>query len=153
MNGPGTHSSGPRPKLQVGSPAAMSSPTLTGEAQFRCAVPADELPDGLQFTPSCCPLIVGVFALLKMTSRWPFGCATEYEPWSKLQSFAFAGLPVKKSPNWQSPGAAPLISSGVDQVRPWSVDIEPKIGDSQKVGASGVPFRQSGPNLNTVQVT
>ncbi len=25
----------------------------------------------------------------------------------------------------------PLIFSGVDQVKPWSVDIEPQIGDSQ----------------------
>ena len=47
----------------------------------------------------------------------------------------------------------PLISSGADQVCPWSVDIEPKIGDSQNAGAEALPPRQFGLNLNTVQVT
>jgi len=39
MNGPGTHSSGPRPKSQCGSPTMTSFPTLLGDAQFRCARP------------------------------------------------------------------------------------------------------------------
>src|SRR5436853_443178 len=56
MNGPGTHSSGPRPKSHVGSPAMTSSPTLEGDAQLKCAVPLVELPDGAQWTPSCWPL-------------------------------------------------------------------------------------------------
>src|SRR3954464_28111 len=152
MNGPGMHSSGPRPKSHSGSPAALSSPTSTGAAQLKWAVPADELPLGEQCTPSVWLVVDGVLPLLNTTSRSPFGKATEYEPWSKLQSFAFAGLPVNTSPNWQRPGAAPRISSGVDQVRPWSVDIVPKIGDSQNAGAVSVPPRQFVPNLNTVHV-
>ena len=81
----------------------------------------------------------------------PFGNATEYEPWSKLQSFG--APPWKKSPKKQSPGAFPLIFSGVDQVRPPSVDIEPKIGDSQKFSSPVGGAPQVGLNLNTVHVT
>src|ERR687887_501220 len=53
MNAPGMHSSGPRPKSHCGSPVATSLPTSVGGAQFRCAVPAGELPVGWQWTPSC----------------------------------------------------------------------------------------------------
>src|ERR671935_1554850 len=105
MNGPGTHSSGPRPKLQSGSPLMMSSPTFTGGAQFRCAVPLVELPDGEQCTPSCCAFgfPAGVLPLLKITSRSPFGSVTEYDPWSKLHLFGFsAGL--KRFPKKQCVG-------------------------------------------------
>src|SRR5437899_2878738 len=126
MNAPGTHSSGPRPKLHSGSPAITSSPTLAGATHFRCAVPADELPLGLQCTPSCCAFgfPAAVFPLLKITSRSPFGSATEYEPWSKSQACGSLDG-SKKLPKKQRVSLAPLISSGVDQVRPWSVDIEP----------------------------
>src|SRR5436309_1317415 len=133
MKAPGMHSSGPRPKSHCGSPTTTSSPTFAGVTQFRCAVPAEESPLGWQWTPSCCAFGFppAVLPLLKMTSRSPFGSATEYDPWSKSQSLGFRPG-SKKSPKKQSPGALPLISSGVDQVRAPSVDIEPKIGEAQK---------------------
>src|SRR5436190_15816362 len=124
------HSSGPRPKSHCGSPTMMSSPTLAGSTQLRCAVPAAEFPVGWQWTPSCCPFgfPAGVFPLLKMTSRSPFGSATEYEPWSKSHLCGDSDG-SKKFPKKHSVSDVPLMSSGVDQCRPPSVDIEPKIGD------------------------
>src|SRR5437763_16749895 len=147
------HSSGPRPKLHSGSPTSTSSPTFVGVRQLKCPVPADDDPVGWQWTPSCCAFgfPAAVLPLLKITCRSPFGNATEYEPWSKLQSFG--APPWKKSPKKQSPGAFPLIFSGVDQVRPPSVDIEPKIGDSQKFSSPVGGAPQVGLNLNTVHVT
>src|SRR5207244_3995801 len=126
MYGPGTHSSGPRPKLHWGSPWTMSLPTFEGDAQLKCAVPCVELPDGWQRTPSCWAfeLPAAVFPLLKMTATSPFGSTTGSEPWSKLHAFAGC-VGSKKFPNEQSASDVPLISSGVDQVTPWSVDIEP----------------------------
>src|SRR3954452_22159174 len=140
------HSSGPRPKSHCGSPAMMSSPTLLGAAQFRCAVPVTELPVGLQCTASCWPfgLPAGVLPLLKMTSRSPFGSTTGSDPWSKSHlcsdSVGSSAFPKK-----QSASDEPLMSSGVDQWMPWSVDIEPKIGDCWYW-----PLTSS--NRNTVQV-
>jgi hypothetical protein len=101
----------------------------------------------MQCTASCCPFgfPAGVLPLLKATSRAPFGSATEYEPWSKLH-LCGSSPGVKALPKKQSVGLEPLISSGVDHVSPWSVDIEPKIGDSEKVPLGWL-------NLNTVQVT
>src|ERR687885_1317231 len=61
MNAPGMHS---RPKLQTGAPVSSTFPTKVGPAQLRLAVPAGELPAGLQwaariwFTP-----LVGVLTL------------------------------------------------------------------------------------------
>src|SRR3984893_18975799 len=101
-NDPGMHSSGPRPKLQVGSPTVMSSPTLVGLLQPRCAVPAGELPVGRQCTASCCELgsPAGVLPLLKMTARSPLGSVIGSEPWSELHecgsSFGFNWLPKKQ---------------------------------------------------------
>src|SRR5215475_10123855 len=153
MKAPGMHSSGPRPKLHCGSPTTTSSPTLAGVSQLKCAVPAEDEPVGWQCTPRICPfgLPAGVLPLLKTTCRSPFGNATEYEPWSKLQSFG--APPLKKSPKKQRLGLLPLISSGVDQVRPPSVDIEPKIGDAQKFSSPFGGWPQFGLNLKTVQVT
>src|SRR5436190_5152761 len=147
------HSSGPRPKSHCGSPMMKSSPTFTGVTQLRCAVPAGDDPVGWQCTPSCCAfgLLGAVLPLLKITSRSPFGSATGDEPWSKLQSFG--APPLKKSPKKQSPGALPLIFSGVDQVWPPSVDIEPKIGDAQNCSLPSGGWPQLGLNLNTVHVT
>jgi hypothetical protein len=68
-----------------------------------------------------------------------------------LQSFG--SPPWKTSPKKQSPGALPLIFSGVDHVRPPSLDIEPEIGDSQKFSSPLGGFPQLVLNLNTVQVT
>src|ERR1700682_314154 len=120
------HSSGPRPKSHCGSPRVTSSPTFAGAAQFRCAVPAGELPDGLQCTPSCWlfGLFAAVLPLLKITSTSPFGSTLGSEPWSKLHACTSAGRCVKKLPKEQSASEVPLISSGVDHVRPWFVDIE-----------------------------
>src|ERR1700730_1254783 len=131
-NDPGMHSSGPRPKLQVGSPTVMSSPTLVGLLQPRCAVPAGELPVGRQCTASCCELgsPAGVLPLLKMTARSPLGSVIGSEPWSKTQSCWLRVLSTAL-PRKQSDVDLPLISSGVDQVLAWSVDMEPKIGDPQ----------------------
>ena len=104
----------------------MSSPTFAGAAQFRWAVPADELPVGEQCTPSCCAFgfPAGVLPLLKITSRLPSSSATGFEPWSKLH-LCGSSPGVKTLPKKQSVGLEPLISSGVDQLRPWSVDIDP----------------------------
>src|SRR4051794_41731847 len=128
MNGPGTHSSGPRPKSQAGSPTTRSSPTFDGAAQLKCAVPAVELPLGEQCTPSCWAfgLPAGVLPLLKITCTSPLGRTTGSEPWSRSQAF---GLSVgsKKFPNEQSVALVPLIGSGVDHVTPGSVDIDPQI--------------------------
>src|SRR3954469_9247488 len=154
MNGPGMHSSGPRPKSQAGSPWMMSSPTFDGAAQLRCAVPAVELPPGAQCTPSCWAfgLSGGVLPLLKITSRSPSGSTTGSEPWSKLHACSLwrgsRALPKKHSVS-----LVPLISSGVDHVTPWSVDIEPKIGESQNPGTSGVEPAHAGSDRNTVHVT
>src|SRR5262249_13070725 len=119
-------------KLHCGSPTTTSSPTLAGGSQLKWAVPAEDEPVGGQWTPRICAfgLPAAVFPLLKTTCRSPFGSATEYEPWSKVQ--AFGAPPLQKSPKKQRLGLLPLIFSGVDHVRPPSVDIEPKIGDSQK---------------------
>src|SRR5438034_6097384 len=125
-NEPGMHSSGPRPKSQTGSPTVTSLPTLAGAPQCRWAVPAGELPVGWQCTPSCCELglLAAVFPLLKMTSRSPLARVTGSEPWSKLQELGSRdGL--KALPKEQRLFEMPLISSGVDQVLAWSVDIEP----------------------------
>src|SRR3954463_10258751 len=51
MNGPGMHSSGPRPKSHSGSPTTTSSPTLTRGAPLKCAVPAGGAPPGGQWPP------------------------------------------------------------------------------------------------------
>src|SRR5919201_7057676 len=149
------HSSGPRPKSHCGSPRITSSPTFAGSAQLRCAVPVTELPVGWQWTPSCWAfgLPAPVLPLLKITWRSPFGSTTGSEPWSKLHECGFSdGL--KKLPKKHRASAVPLISSGVDQWTPWSVDIEPKIGDSQYVRAcsSGNPGLHRGSNLKTVNV-
>src|SRR3954451_19570641 len=154
MNGPGMHSSGPRPKSHAGSLVTMSSPTLTGEAQLKCAVPAVELPDGRQCTPSCWAFGFpsGVLPLLNTTSRSPLGSTTGSEPWSRLQSCS-PSVGSKRLPKKQRFGFAPLISSGVDHVMPWSVDIDPKIELSHCVGTSGVPPAHFGSNRKTVQVT
>src|ERR1051325_11014641 len=153
MNAPGMHSSGPRPKSHCGSPTTTSSPTFLRGAQLKCAVPAVEEPVGWQWTPRICAFgfPAGVLPLLKTTERSPFGSATEYEPWSKSQSFG--APPLKKSPKKQSCGLLPLISSGVDQVWPPSVDIEPKIGDLQKFSSPFGGCPQFGLNLKTVHVT
>src|SRR5919202_985606 len=156
MYGPGTHSSGPRPKSQSGSPTITSLPTNDGSRQFRCAVPAAELPVGWQWTPSSCPFgfPAAVLPLLKTTCRSPFGSTTGSEPWSKLQECGFA-VGSKKFPKKHSVSDVPLTSSGVDQWRPPSVDIEPKIGDWQY--RSSAPGFGCGPqfvlNRNTVHVT
>src|SRR5215218_6186226 len=107
------HSSGPRPKSHTGSSTITSSPTLVGAAQLRWAVPAAESPVGEQRTASCWRLGLSraVLALLNLA--------------------ADRGV-SKKFPVKHSSGLAPLISSGVDQVKPWSVDIEPKMGARQK---------------------
>src|SRR6266498_665785 len=120
------HSSGPRPKLQSGSPTMKSSPTLDGAAQLRFPVPALELPVGWQTTASCCPfgLLAAVLPLLKVTTRLPSGITTGSEPWLKSHACGFcAGS--NKLPKKQSVSEMPLISCGVDQVTAWSVDIEP----------------------------
>src|SRR5215471_3961571 len=120
------HSSGPRPKLHSGSPTSMSSPTLLGAPQFRCAVAFVELPDGWHTTASCWPFgfPAGVLPLLYVTTRSPFGMTTGSEPWSRLQACGSSDgsntLPKKHSEL-----ELPLICSGVDQVRAPSVDIEP----------------------------
>jgi hypothetical protein len=110
----------------------MSSPTLVGVPQFMRALPAGELPEGRQCTASCCALglVAGVLPLLKTTASSPFGRVIGSEPWSKTQS---CSLRVLSSwfPKKQSDADLPLISSGVDQVLAWSVDMEPKIGDPQ----------------------
>ena len=147
------HSSGPRPKLHCGSPISTSAPTRVGVMQLKCAVPAGDDPLGWQWTPSCWAFgfPAAVLPLLKITSTSPFGSATGDEPWSKLQSFG--APPLKKSPKKQRPGALPLISSGVDQVWPPSVDIDPKIGDEQNCSLPSGGWPQFGLNLNTVHVT
>jgi hypothetical protein len=93
-----------------------------------------------------------VLALLNGTTRSPLGSTVGSEPWSLLHSAAGRDG-SKKLPVKQSAGLAPLISSGVDQVKPWSVDIEPKMGERQNAGTSGVPPSQLGSKRNTVQVT
>src|SRR5690348_15978379 len=93
----------------------------------------------------------GVFPLLNTTDRSPFGRATEYEPWSRLQSFG--APPLKKFPKKHRLGLLPLIFSGVDQVRPPSVDIEPKIGEAQKFSSPVGGWPQLGLKRNTVHVT
>src|ERR1700730_4084002 len=125
-NEPGTHSSGPRPKSHSGPPLVTSLPTLTGAPQFRCAVPAGELPVGWQWTASCCEFTVetGVLALLKTTDRSPFGSVIGSEPWSLLQAWGSC-VGSNWLPRTHSVGEMPLISSGVDQVLAWSVDMEP----------------------------
>src|SRR5256885_8146929 len=107
-----------------GSPTSMSSPTWVGVPQFRCAVPSGELPLGWQWTASCWALglVKAVLPLLKTTTRSPFGSTFGSDPWSKSQA-----------PAWgmgQSVKLLPLIAAGVDQVRPWSVDMEPYIGEA-----------------------
>src|SRR4029450_4088665 len=151
---PGMPSSGPRPKSHTGSLTITSSPTLVGAAQLRWAVPAAESPVGEQVTASCWRLGLSraVLALLNGTTRSPLGSTVGSEPWLLLHSAAGRDG-SKKLPVKHSRGLAPLISSGVDQVNPWSVDIEPKMGDRQNAGTSGVPPRQLGSNRNTVQVT
>src|SRR5438309_6634261 len=100
-----------------------SAPTWMGPPQLRCALPADELPIGRQCTASCWALglLARVFPLLKGTSRSPLGSAIGSDPWSKLH-----GAPgVSNAGGPKQTGAEPLISTGVDHVTPWSVDIEP----------------------------
>jgi hypothetical protein len=58
---------------------------------------------------------------------------------------AFAGFVGSNALPKKHSGETPLISSGVDHVSAWSVDIEPKIGDSQNVGARSVPPAQFAP--------
>ena len=49
-------------------------------------------------------------------------------------------------------GAEPLISSGVDQVTPPLVDMEPKIGEHPKGAIGGEQNRSFGSILKMVQV-
>src|SRR5262245_37374953 len=147
------HSSGPRPKSHCGSPAKTSAPTRLGAPQLKRAVPAEELPDGRQVTLSCWKFgsVGPVFWLKNATANRPSGSTTGSEPWSRLH--ALAGCDgSKKSPKKQR-GLFPLISSGVDHVKPWSVDIEPKIADEQNAGFLGSPPRQVFLKSNTVHVT
>src|SRR5690348_13512008 len=126
MKAPGMHSSGPRPKLHCDSPTVTSSPTLTGLPQ--CRLP----PPGWQVTASCWlfGLVGAVLPLLNTTSRLPSGRTIGSEPWSKSQSLALRVL-SKKLPAKQRADDRPLISSGLDQVTAWSVDMEPKMADEQ----------------------
>src|SRR5207249_2725050 len=89
-------------------------------------------------------LPAGVLPLLKITSRSPFGRTTGSEPWSKSHLCSLS-VASKKLPKKQSVSDAALMSSGVDQCRPASVDIEPKIGDCW--------YDPVASNLNTVHVT
>src|SRR4029450_1680198 len=135
IQGPGMHSSGPRPKSHTGSLTITSSPTLVGAAQLRWAVPAAESPLGEQVTASCWRLGLSraVLALLNGTTRSPLGSTVGSDPWLLLHSAAdregSKRLPVK-----HRSGLDPLISSGGDQGNPWPVDIEPKMGERQKAG-------------------
>src|SRR5947199_10877938 len=114
-----------RPKLQTGSPVATSAPTSVGVGeQFRCAVPAAESPVGWQCTASCWLSTVGVLPLLKVTARSPFGSTFGSEPWSKLHACSSAEG-SKKFPKLQRAAFEPLMGSGFDQCRAWSVDIDP----------------------------
>jgi hypothetical protein len=104
----------------------MSSPTFAGGPQLSAAVPSVELPVGLQCTASCCAfgLFAGVFPLLKITTRSPFGSATGSDPWLKSHAFG-SRFGSKMLPKKQSVGLVPLISTGFDHVRAPSVDIDP----------------------------
>src|SRR2546429_6785096 len=152
MNAPGTQASGPRPKLQRGWPTITSSPTLTGLAQFRCAVPASDFPLGWHVTANCWALgLVGaVLPLWKATVRLPSPWTIGSDPWSK--SHALAGLVgSKKSPRKQN-GAAPLISSGCDQVTAWSVDTDAKMAFEHRRSVPSAGWPQVGLCLKTVHV-
>src|SRR5713101_7102026 len=120
MKAPGMHSSGPRPKLQSGSPTMTSSAALTGVDQVA--------PPSLETTASCwlLGLVGAVLPLVKTTTMSPFGRTTGSEPWSKSHALADCVL-SKKLPKKQSPGATPLISRGLDHVTAWSVEREKKI--------------------------
>src|SRR5262249_12679094 len=126
MKAPGMHASGPRPKSHLGLPTITSSPTLAGLAQLRWP------PPGWQVTASCWSfgLVGAVLLLWNTTSRLPSGRTIGSEPWSKSQSLTFRVL-SKKLPAKQRADDRPLISSGLDQVTAWSVDMEPKMADEQ----------------------
>src|SRR6266540_7298151 len=123
MNAPGMHCSGPRPKLHRGDPSFTSSAIFWGVPQERCAVPAGELPLGAQCTARYWLFTVGVFPFWKLTTTSPVGRTATSECPLKLQLLG-SNVLLKKSPNWQICELIPLISSGVDQVNPWSVDID-----------------------------
>src|SRR5258708_5454282 len=150
MNEPGMHSSGPRPKSQSGMPVVMSSPTLAGLAQLRWAVPISEFPLGLQVTESCWLSAVVVLPLLKTATSFPLGRTVGSEPWSRSHVLKVREG-SKKLPN-EHRGDDPLISSGLDHVTAWSVDMVPQMAFEQNwsVPLGGAP--QFVPNLNTVQV-
>src|SRR5215216_1381512 len=104
----------------------MSSPTFVGAPHFKWAVPFVESPVGWQTTPSCWPLGLpaGVLPLLKITTRSPLGMVMGSEPWLKSHALGERRL-SKKLPKKHNDDDEPLISSGVDHVRPWLVDMEP----------------------------
>src|ERR1051326_21884 len=85
------------------------------------------------------------------TSKCPLGVTCVSEPPSR--SHALASRDGSKRLPKEHNGDDPLISSGVDQVTAWSVDIDPKIAFEQNcsVPSGGAP--QDGLNLNTDQVT
>ena len=89
-------------------------------------MPFCDFPLGLQRTASCWAFgsSVAVLPLLNVTRRSPLGSTIGADPWSKSQSF---GLRVRSNalPKLQYCDDRPLISSGVDHVSPWLVDIEP----------------------------
>src|SRR3954453_14075411 len=130
MKAPGMHCSGPRPKSHPGAFVSTSSETFCGCPQVRCAEPSGELPAGWQLRARISAFRPGVFWLMKLTARSPLGCTTRSECPSRLHDpGSRSGLNALPSP--QTDPLMPLICSGVDQVNPWSVDIEPQIGDSQ----------------------
>src|SRR5690349_23677991 len=77
-----------------------------------------------------CGSCVGVFWLMNVTARSPLGRTTGSECPSRLQAPGSC-VGLNTLPRLQTAALVPLTTSGVDQVKPWSVDIEPQIGESQ----------------------
>src|SRR5690348_4725182 len=83
---------------------------------------------------------------MKVTARSPFGWTFRSECPSRLHAPG-SSVGLKMLPCTHTAELDPLIFSGVDQVKPWSVDIEPQIGDSQSWSWFGPQLK-----LKTVQV-
>src|SRR5215469_11707889 len=111
MNAPGMHCSGPRPKLQRGSPTTTSSPTLTGLAQLRWAVPSGELPVGWQVTARFWTLgsVGAVLPLWKATVRLPSLCTIGSEPLVEVTGVRRPGRVEEVAQEAQRLGAADLL--------------------------------------------
>src|SRR4051794_23042948 len=116
------------------------STALDGRPQPRSAVPSVGLPVGWQGSARTCQSAFGGFWLANGIPRSPSGI-TAMSEWPLKLHETGSRSGSNELPSSHTPRLALEIACGVDQVKPWSVDIEPKIRDEQYWSCPGPQVR------------